>query len=164
MNSLLDKINDKNNSLLDKIKDKNNKFTKQSKINQKNGKFINMWISEKYCKHWSLKEALREFIQNQYDGIITKVKSKDNFHVEPFGNDKIRIKEKDIFLNYKFFDKNNNIIGEIIYDKEKKTLTFSNDGELNLGHLLLGSLKEEENNPNIIGKFGEGMKLAILHL
>jgi len=31
-----------------------------------------MWISEKYCKSWGLKEAIREFIQNQYDCVMVQ--------------------------------------------------------------------------------------------
>jgi len=41
-----------------------------------------MWISEKYCKVWGLREAIREFMQNQYDGIITSIQSKNNLRVE----------------------------------------------------------------------------------
>ena len=36
----------------------------------------NMWISEKYCKNWGLREAIREFIQNQYNGVIAKIETK----------------------------------------------------------------------------------------
>ena len=44
-----------------------------------------MWISEKYCKNWGLKEAIREFIQNQYDGVITKIESKKNLKIVKIG-------------------------------------------------------------------------------
>ena len=45
--------------------------------------FTNMWISERYCKNKGLKEGIRELIQNQYDGIIAKIKTKDNLRVIP---------------------------------------------------------------------------------
>ena len=56
------------------------------------------------------------------------------------------------------------IYGKIKYDEDKKTLIISNKGKLYLSNFLLGSLKEETRNPELIGKFGEGMKLAILAL
>jgi len=45
-----------------------------------------MWISEKYFKSWGLKEAIREFIQNQYDGVITQIGTKKNLKVKKVGS------------------------------------------------------------------------------
>ena len=56
------------------------------------------------------------------------------------------------------------IYGKIRYDKNNKILSISNEGELSLSDFLLGGSKEELNNQDIIGLFGEGMKLAILAL
>jgi len=56
------------------------------------------------------------------------------------------------------------IYGEIKYDNESNTLYISNEGEILLADFLLGGSKDEENNSEIIGTFGEGMKLAILAL
>jgi hypothetical protein len=114
----------------------------------------NMWISEKYCKDWGLKEGIREFLQNQYDAIITQIKSKENLYVEKSG------------LNFKFTNKNNNstICGKIEYDKINKILSISNDGDISLADFLLGGKKDEQTNLDLIGHFGEGMKLGILGL
>lgn len=112
----------------------------------------NMWISENYCKDWGLKEGIREFLQNQYDGIITEIKSKENLNIEKTG------------FNFTFSDgyDKSKIYGEIEYDKINKILLISNVGELCLADFLLGGLKEEQTNLDLIGHFGEGMKLAIL--
>ena len=124
----------------------------------------NMWISEKYCKNWGLREAIREFIQNQYDGIISLIGSKKNLKVTKIGNEYL-INERKKYLDYDFLNKiDNKIFGKIRYDKNKKILSISNEGELLLADFLLGGSKSEENNPDIIGTFGEGMKLAILAL
>ena len=124
----------------------------------------NMWISEKYCKGWGLKEGIREFIQNQYDGIITKIKSKKNLKVQKIGKQYL-INEKIKYLNYDFYKKDEDkIFGKIRYDEESKILSISNEGELCLADFLLGGSKGEQNNSDIIGVFGEGMKLAILAL
>ena len=122
----------------------------------------NMWISEKYCKDWGLKEGIREFLQNQYDSIITQIKSKKNLKVEKSG------------LNFKFTNKNENenrnknknntIFGKIEYDKTNKILSISNKGEICLADFLLGGIKDEQTNSDLIGHFGEGMKLGILGL
>ena len=44
-----------------------------------------MLISEKYCKNWGLNEGIREFLQNQYDGIITAIKTKKNLKIIKIG-------------------------------------------------------------------------------
>ena len=121
-------------------------------------------VSEKYCKPWGLKEGIREFIQNQYDGIITKIESKKNLKVKKIGKEYL-INGKIKYLDYDFYKKDEEkIYGKIRYDEENKILSISNEGELSLADFLLGSSKGEQNNSDIIGVFGEGMKLAILAL
>ena len=141
-------------------------FNKLDKLikNFSNEDYINMWISENYCSTWGIKEAIREFIQNQYDGIIKIIKTKKNLKVKSIG-EKHNINGIFTYLDFDFLKNNElTIYGKIRYDEENKTLTISNKGKLYLGNFLLGSLKEEIKNPELIGKFGEGMKLAILAL
>ena len=45
-----------------------------------------MLISEKYCKNWGLNEGIREFLQNQYDGNITAIKTKKILKIIKIGN------------------------------------------------------------------------------
>ena len=126
--------------------------------------FTNMWISERYCKEWGLKEGIRELLQNQYDGVISKIKTKDNLKVIQTGK-KVNIDNRNISLNFDLINKKDNkTYGQIIYNYKKETLTISNEGILWLGDFLLGGTKSEKNNSDLIGKFGEGMKLAILAL
>ena len=149
---------------------------KVSEINKQNINYIinkderneneekNMWISEKYCKNWGLREAIREFIQNQYDGVITKIESKKNLKVVKIG-DEYTINGIKHYLEYDFMKKDEDkIYGKIRYNRNKKELSISNEGEILLADFLLGGSKEELSNPDIIGVFGEGMKLAILAL
>ena len=126
--------------------------------------FTNMWISDKYCKNWGIKEAIRELIQNQYDGIITKILTKNNLKVIKVGN-KENINGSKIYLNFDFMNKlDDKIYGRIRYDESINNLTISNEGLLWLGDFLLGGTKDESKNSDLIGTFGEGMKLAILAL
>jgi hypothetical protein len=123
----------------------------------------NMWISEKYCEEWGIKEGIREIIQNQYDAIISKIK-RNNLYVAKKGEFYNNNGNKK-YLDYEFVNKNNNkIYGKINYDKKNKILSFSNEGEIVFADFLLGSFKKEQNNAELIGNFGEGMKLAILSL
>ena len=136
------------------------------KLNQANGctEYINMLISEKYCKNWGLNEGIREFLQNQYDGIITAIKTKKNLKIIKIGN-KEEMKGTKVYLNFDFINIiDNKLIGKIRYYENEKILKISNDGVLWLGDFLLGSSKSEKNNNELIGTFGEGMKIAILAL
>ena len=155
--TFLTNIESKYNDL--NIKKIENLINKIAESNEKN-----MWISEKYCKNWGLREGIREFIQNQYDGIITKIESKKNLKVNKVGGEYLNDGKK-IYLEYDFLKKGENkIYGKIRYNENKKILSISNEGELFLGDFLLGGSKEEQNNSDLIGAFGEGMKLAILAL
>jgi hypothetical protein len=149
---------------------------KVSEINKQNINYIinkdernqneekNMWISEKYCKNWGLREAIREFIQNQYDGVITKIESKKNLKIVKIGNE-YTINGINHHLEYDFMKKDEDkIYGKIRYNFKNKELSISNEGEILLADFLLGGSKEELSNPDIIGVFGKGMKLAVLAL
>ena len=75
--------------------------------------FTNMWISERYCKNWGLKEGIRELIQNHYDGIISKIKSKDCLKVVQIGK-KENIENRNTFLNFDLINrKNDKTYGQI---------------------------------------------------
>ena len=102
------------------------------KLNQANGctEYINMLISEKYCKNWGLNEGIREFLQNQYDGIITAIKTKKNLKIIKIGN-KEEMKGTKVYLNFDFINIiDNKLIGKIRYYENEKILKISNDGAL----------------------------------
>ena len=79
-------------------------------------------ISSNYMKHWSLKHAIREVVQNALDS--------DQYFIES---------------NYECIAVSNKVVGEL----NKKEL------------LWLG---ESNKRPGAIGKYGEGLKLALLVL
>lgn len=72
--------------------------------------------------------------------------------------------KKKMKLNFIFQNKDGKNFGEIKYNKEKKDLLISNIGKLETGDLLFGCEKGIENEEDIIGRFGEGLKLAALTL
>lgn len=165
ISSLNNKISELKSSL-ELLTNSNNNDSQKNQLNRGATEVgeNNMWISEKYCKNWGLREGIREFIQNQYDGIITKIKSRKNLEVKKVGKEYI-INGRKKYLEYDFLNKEQDkIFGKIRYNPSKNVLSISNEGELLLADFLLGGSKEEENNPDIIGVFGEGMKLAILSL
>ena len=165
ISSLNNKISELKSSL-ELLTNSNNNDSQKNQLNRGATEVgeNNMWISEKYFKNWGIREAIREFIQNQYDGIITKIKSRKNLEVKKVGKEYI-INGRKKYLEYDFLNKEQDkIFGKIRYNPFKNVLSISNEGELLLADFLLGGSKEEENNPDIIGVFGEGMKLAILSL
>ena len=157
-------LNDQNSQLKKSLQSFSSFYSEDNNKNKISEEEKNMWISEKYCKTWGLREAIREFIQNQYDGIITQLGSKKNLNVKKVGS-VYNFDGRNKYLDYDFIKiDDNKIYGEIRYDKNLKNLSISNIGELFLSDFLLGGAKDEQNNIEIIGIFGEGMKLAILAL
>ena len=133
------------------------------KINDEinSSQIFNMWVSDNYVSHWGFKEGIREFIQNQYDGMIIKIGDKNNLNVE-------KIEKKNGINDFKFYKKlifdKKEYYGGITYNNFKEKLTIWNKGTINQADFLFGSLKQEMNNQDIIGRYGEGMKLGILAL
>ena len=114
----------------------------------------NTWISSEYCSDWKIHEAIREILQNQMDGMCLKSKGgKKYIEVNPSSN------ELDFEFNH---SETNEKLGEIKYEQEHKVLTIWNLGTLETADLLLGGIKGTSKNQEIIGRFGEGMKLAAL--
>ena len=126
-------------------------------VNPNQIEYINTWISMNYCKKWDIWCGIREILQNQMDG-ITSIIGKSNIKVIPFGPS-----ENNIKYQFNFVHKDTNeIFGQILYNEVNNTLKVWNNGKLETGDLLLGGLKDDLNNEEIIGRFGEGMKLAAL--
>ena len=76
------------------------------------------------------------------------------------GKQNIIIETKGNNFEIQFKNKNTNeIVGEINYDINNEVLTIWNIGNLEIGDLL-GRKKGKENNCEIIGRFGEGIKIA----
>ena len=122
----------------------------------------NTWISVNYCKDWLFLEGIREVLQNQMDG-MTSVATKKAF-IDPIPLAKDYNGKK--YKNYEFRNTQNRaqILGEIIYDPGKEMLSVWNIGHLETGDLLLGGTKDLDDNVELIGRFGEGMKLSALAL
>ena len=117
-------------------------------------KEVNTWISNDYCSDWKFHEAIREILQNQMDGMCIKSEG---------GKKYIKINTSTNKYEFDFVhSETNKKLGKIRYDKEHKFLTVWNLGTLETADLLLGGKKGEIKNEEIIGRFGEGMKLAAL--
>ena len=127
-------------------------------IDNQQSNWKNTWISMNYCRNWGIWEGIREILQNQLDGIIMNI-GKKNIKVIPYGPT-----HNNIQFQYKFIHKDNpnDMFGEIEYNEVNKILKIWNKGSLETGDLLLGGIKDTLNNEEIIGRFGEGMKLAAL--
>ena len=129
----------------------------QKDINDILSKFdINMRINEKYRKNWEIDDAIREIIQNQRYSIVVQI-SNENMKVKSEGIYYFLFKNKDN-------KDNTNKYGEIIFYKNKKEIFVSNKCYIDENSLSLGNRKYDGSkiNNDIIGRFGEGMKITIL--
>jgi hypothetical protein len=118
----------------------------------------NTFISKSYISDWEIKDAIREVLQNQYDGINYQI-SKSNVKIIPKGNDRLNAFE----FEFRHME-TNELYGEINYNENFKELEIWNKGSIETADLLLGCQKNEleKTKTEIIGRFGEGLKLAAL--
>ena len=126
-------------------------------ITNSQGEWINTWISLNYCRNWGIWEGIREILQNQLDGIIMSI-GKINIKVIPYGDKYNNTKYQFDFIHKETKEP----FGKIEYNEVNNILRIWNKGSLETGDLLLGGIKDTLNNEEIIGRFGEGMKLAAL--
>jgi len=132
--------------------------------------FQNTGISVHYVSDWSLKEGERELVQNAVDGMIAYMKAVDanckkaDWKINMFEHNHTA----GVFRTFEFVwpAQQNAIIGRISYDPDAQAITLQNPGTINKFNLLLGGSgsAKQQNDPDIIGRFGEGMKLAALAL
>lgn len=116
--------------------------------------YINTWISENYCKNnWKFAEGIREILQNQMDGIVSKVGKKGDIKIVP---DKTKVKNG-LCYEFDFINQNTKLKSGIIrYEGNYKRLIIQNDGELETGDLLLGGTKDILDQKDIIAVLGKG--------
>ena len=126
-------------------------------ITNSQGEWINTWISLNYCRNWGIWEGIREILQNQLDGIIMSI-GKINIKVIAYGDKYNNTKYQFDFIHKETKEP----FGKIEYNEVNNILRIWNKGSLETGDLLLGGIKDTLNNEEIIGRFGEGMKLAAL--
>lgn len=137
------------------------------------GESRNLHVTEHYVKNWIIFNALREFFQNFRDALVKTSGAERNLQFLPgfehpdHGYFSWAVEYFDVTI------KQNRILGEIVFDLQNKQLTFSNsvaDESVTLSRmcLLMGGSQQQKSSdqahPEIAGKFGEGMKLAVLTL
>jgi hypothetical protein len=124
----------------------------------------NTYISTNYVSSWGLKEGVREIIQNLMDAVT-------QYAIDHGGSKKdIQVVVLDPKLEgqrwreYGFIFRDQQI-GSIEYDPINSVVRCTNPGTIPIQAILLGGThKNKVTSLEIIGRFGEGMKLAALAL
>ena len=126
---------------------------------------INLLISENYVKHWELWTGIRETVQNLRDACVQAAKTKGKSSTDIFIERNFRTIDNTNFLGSLTYnlniDNSNIVLGMIEYDYDNEKVIFTNEGEFPIGGLSLGGTIKSEDT-EMIGKFGEGLKLAAL--
>jgi hypothetical protein len=126
---------------------------------------INLLISDKYVKHWELWTGIRETVQNLRDACVQAAKIKGMSSSDIFIERKYKILENTKFLERLTYNITINncktVLGFIEYDCDQEKVVFLNEGEFPIGGLSLGGTIKSDDS-DLIGKFGEGLKLAAL--
>ena len=86
-------------------------------------KYMNTFITPKYCPKWGLNEAIREILQNQIDEIITQIGGKEKLVVINTGEEIelfIFRFQKNLKLNFIFQNNDRKILVKSNIIKKKK--------------------------------------------
>ena len=106
-------------------------------------------LHSNYASHWTVKNAVREFVQNWYDQVTM------HGTVKP-------IIEFDAMSYKATHPKDRELLGEIRWSPIKKELLLINcNAKIPWKAFLMGGSDKDE---KCVGKFGEGMKVAALAL
>ncbi|XP_070570817.1 uncharacterized protein [Ptychodera flava] len=136
-------------------------------------KVVLLNLTSRYAQTWSHWEGIREFIQNWHDGIYDASDKHIRRHYTGFGeSQKVNfIKRRDdteevVYEAMVAINGGTENYGSLHYDKFNKRLTLINRGiSLQKKILLLGfSSHSHTRNENVIGQFGEGLKIGALAL
>ncbi|XP_065917965.1 uncharacterized protein [Dysidea avara] len=146
------------------------------------GDEIQLSITRNYAQHWDTWEGVREMVQNWHDGLfsgsenITKEELKFNKKPVPAPmEEEMALESAASCSNFyeviweSHIKEEPILVGQLYYDPTSECLTMINKNTcLQRRCLLLGftSKKEEgkDRRANIIGQFGEGMKVGALAL
>ena len=121
--------------------------------------YTNSGIAKTYVPEWGLKEGIREIVQNTLDACtVANGGSRDGVSIQAVQTDGRRMG------SFTIWGKNEQELGAIMMDQESNTLRLMNSGTISRMNLLLGGTEKPEGGAAIIGRFGEGMKLAIVAL
>jgi hypothetical protein len=113
---------------------------------------LNLGIDPKYVMHWGLWEGFREIVQEFRDAIFRQ--NDLSYSLSTNSNNELQ-----------FFNTDKQLLGSVKFDpvNQKLALKVSNVPLLKRQCLLMGgSTKQDEKN--LIGRYGEGLKLGILAL
>ena len=132
---------------------------------------IRLSLTQDYAKSWKIWEGLREIVQNWYDGLLstidhisTSLKEHSASLEGPF----ISRNESDLCVEFSASARSENLqevlLGRIVVDKLNNSLHLINSStELARKVLLLGYSAKSERK-EVIGQFGEGLKVGALAL
>jgi hypothetical protein len=139
-----------------------------------------LYITSKYALQWKAWEGVREFVQNWHDGVLSTLEVEGGHQDMAVSFEKQCSKEEGMpdVVEYRAVcpaDRLNMqhgttreggvcVLGKLFYDKDNKSITMVNVKTcLGRNVFLLGHSKKP-NREEVIGKFGEGLKLGSLAL
>ena len=127
---------------------------------------IRLSLTQDYAKSWKIWEGLREIVQNWYDGLLSTI----DHMAASLGQQSpeapaISRYESDLCVEYRASSRcSEEPLGRIVLDKRDSSLHLVNSStELARRVLLLGYSAKSERK-EVIGQFGEGLKVGALAL
>lgn len=142
---------------------------------------IHLSLTKDYAKSWKVWEGLREILQNWYDGLLTTIDqiAKDSLHTSTSDLLRPTIRKKSglnglveyiAYVNLNGGDRDvmipdsEQVIGRVAFQSQLNTLHLINTSTGLARKILLLGYSDKSLRRDVIGQFGEGLKVGALAL
>ncbi|KAJ8319829.1 hypothetical protein KUTeg_001416 [Tegillarca granosa] len=136
-------------------------------VKPKSDRNISLTLTSKYASSWGTWEGIRELVQNWHDGVFDVAVGDDT---SAWFDQKLMFKQIDQegchFISYVHNQRSGEDIniGCLIFDKISEQLVLINSGTALKKKILLLGFSAKSNKHEVIGQFGEGLKVGALAL
>jgi hypothetical protein len=119
---------------------------------------ISLSLTAGYARHWGTWEGVREFVQNWHDGVVAQSSSSQKLCFSKHADAQAGR------VNYQAASSDGVLLGTVEYDTATEQLRMTNRRTALSRKVLLMGFSNKPQRKEIVGQFGEGMKVGALAL
>ncbi|XP_048238002.1 uncharacterized protein LOC124111395 [Haliotis rufescens] len=130
---------------------------------------IPLTVTSRYARSWGTWEGIRELVQNWHDGLHSMAAMLDDLPLDTSVKVEFRCEKNVTEQKYEAFIKNpvskkEKILGHLIYNVLENRLMLTNECTALQKKILLLGYSAKADTKEVIGQFGEGLKIGALAL